>query len=170
MTDNHKNNNDNLFVPAILAMLFVLAAAAAVWVTQVRPSTAEQLVVVSTAVDTTPAEKAANLAPTAPAEVEAASAQPAKGDPAAGQALFASCAACHGPTGEGIPGLGKDLTNSEFVSGKTDGELISFIKVGRDPSDPLNTTGIAMPPKGGNPALSDEDLFNIVAYLRSIHK
>ena len=160
MTDNHKNNNDNLFVPAILAMLFVLAAAAAVWATQVRPST----------VDTTPAEQAANLAPTAPAEVEAVSAQPSKGDPATGQVLFASCAACHGPIGEGIPGLGKDLTRSEFVSGKTDGELISFIKVGRDPSDPLNTTGIAMPPKGGNPALSDEDLFNILAYVRSIQK
>src|SRR6185503_3672777 len=98
----------------------------------------------------------ANLAPTAPAEVEAVSAQPSKGDPGAGQTLFASCAACHGPTGGGIPGLGKDLTSSEFVSGKTDDELISFIKVGRDPSDPLNTTGIAMPPKGGNPALSDE--------------
>ena len=33
------------------------------------------------------------------------------------------------------------MTSSEFIAGKTDDELIEFIKVGRDPSDPLNTTG-----------------------------
>jgi hypothetical protein len=26
-----------------------------------------------------------------------------------------------------------------------------------------------MPPKGGNPALSDEDLIDIIAYIRTIH-
>lgn len=105
------------------------------------------------------------------AEAEKAPAQASAGDPATGQTLFTStCSACHGPTGEGVPGLGKDMTTSEFIAGKTDTDLISFIKVGRDPSDPLNTTGVAMPAKGGNPALSDEDLQHIVAYIRSIHK
>ncbi|GIK41763.1 MAG: hypothetical protein BroJett011_55960 [Chloroflexota bacterium] len=100
-----------------------------------------------------------------------APAQAAVGDPAVGQKLFAStCSACHGPAGEGLPGLGKDMTTSEFIAGKSDDELVAFIKVGRDPSDPLNTTGVAMPPKGGNPALSDEDLYHLVAYMRSIHK
>lgn len=47
-------------------------------------------------------------------------------------------------------------------------ELVEFIKVGRSASAPSNTTGIAMPPKGGNLALSDQDLFNIVAYLRAL--
>jgi len=42
--------------------------------------------------------------------------------------------------------------------------------VGRDPSDPLNTTGIGMPSKGGNPSLSDEDLQDVVSYIRSIQK
>ena len=94
-----------------------------------------------------------------------------KGDPAVGEKSFASiCAACHGPTGKGIQGLGKDMTTSEFIAGKTDDELVAFIKVGRDPSDPLNTTGVAMPPKGGNPAFNDDDLYNIVAYIRTIHK
>ena len=93
------------------------------------------------------------------------------GDPVAGQALFiTSCAACHGIAGEGLPGLGKDMTTSEFIASKTDAELVEFIKVGRDPSDPLNTTGVVMPPKGGNSSLSDEDLYNIVAYLRTIQK
>jgi disulfide bond formation protein DsbB len=98
------------------------------------------------------------------------SAAPA-GDPAVGKELFAgTCSACHGPTGEGVPGLGKDMTTSEFIAGKTDAELIAFIKQGRDPSDPLNTTGVAMPPKGGNPALSDQDLTNIVAFIRTLQK
>ncbi len=95
----------------------------------------------------------------------------AKGDPVVGQKLFTgTCIACHGPAGEGMPGLGKDMTRSEFIAGKSDDALLAFIKVGRDPSDPLNTTGVAMPPKGGNPALNDEDLQHIIAYIRSIHK
>ncbi len=93
------------------------------------------------------------------------------GDSAKGQQLFqTSCSACHGPEGKGVPGLGKDMTGSEFIAGKSDAELIEFIKQGRDPSDPLNSTGVAMPPKGGNPSLSDEDLQNIVAYIRAIHQ
>jgi mono/diheme cytochrome c family protein len=103
-------------------------------------------------------------------QTEQAPAQAPQGDPAIGKELFTSCAACHGPTGEGVPGLGKDMTSSEFIAEKTDQELIEFIKQGRDPGDPLNTTGVAMPPKGGNPALTDEDLQNIVAYIRSLQK
>jgi disulfide bond formation protein DsbB len=93
------------------------------------------------------------------------------GDPAAGKEKFGvTCVACHGPAGEGVPGLGKDMTTSEFIAGKTDTELVEFIKVGRDPSDPLNTTGVAMPPKGGNPALNDQDLYNLVAFIRILQK
>jgi disulfide bond formation protein DsbB len=93
------------------------------------------------------------------------------GDAGKGKTKFdATCVACHGPTGEGVPGLGKDLTASEFTAGLPDAELAYFLAVGRGPDDPLNTTGIAMLPKGGNPALTDQDLVDIVAYLRSIHK
>lgn len=87
-----------------------------------------------------------------------------------GQQLFvSSCTTCHGPAGEGMTGLGKPLTTSTFIAGLSDAELLAFIKNGRPVDDPLNTTGIAMPPKGGNPALTDEQLQAIVAYLRSIH-
>lgn len=93
------------------------------------------------------------------------------GDVTAGKDKFrATCSACHGPDGEGVIGLGKDMTSSEFIAGQTNTELIEFIKVGRDPSHPLNTTGVAMPPKGGNPSLNDQDLADIVAFIRSIHE
>ena len=51
---------------------------------------------------------------------------------------------------------------------QSDPELIEFIKVGRQPDHPLNTTGVAMPPKGGSPALSDSDIVDIVAYIRTL--
>lgn len=91
------------------------------------------------------------------------------GDAAAGAAVFAAtCSACHGQDAKGLPNLGKDLTTSQFAIGLTDQELVDFLKVGRGADDPANTTGVAMPPKGGNPALSDEDLANVVAHLREL--
>jgi mono/diheme cytochrome c family protein len=105
------------------------------------------------------------------AEQPAAEAQAATGDATQGKQLFvATCSACHGPNGEGVQGLGKDMQHSEFIAGLTDAELVAFIKKGRPSSDPKNDTGIDMPPKGGNPALNDQQLLDIVAYIRSIHQ
>lgn len=93
------------------------------------------------------------------------------GDPVVGQTLFsATCAACHGPSGQGLTGIGKNLVTSEFVAAQSDHELIEFIRVGRSNKDPLNTTGVTMPARGGNAALSDKDLYDIVAYIRTIHE
>jgi disulfide bond formation protein DsbB len=97
--------------------------------------------------------------------------QAAVGDAEKGKAIFTTtCVACHGPAGEGVQGLGKDMTTSEFIAGLSDADLLAFIKRGRDTSDPLSTTGVAMPPKGGNPALTDEQLLDVVAFIRSIQK
>jgi mono/diheme cytochrome c family protein len=94
----------------------------------------------------------------------------AAGDPVAGEALYnTNCASCHAPDGTGVPGLGKDLTTGEFIAAHSDEELVDFIKVGRGPTDPDNTTGIAMPPKGGNPALTDDQIRDIVAWIRTVH-
>jgi disulfide bond formation protein DsbB len=88
---------------------------------------------------------------------------------AIGRDLFvASCSACHGPNGEGMEGLGKPFTTSEFVKNSTDKEVITMIKMGRPVWDAANTTGVDMPPKGGNPAISDDDLNEIITYIRSI--
>jgi disulfide bond formation protein DsbB len=155
--DNSQNDRPNLYIPSVVGLLLVLVAAAIVWVGQLRPSAAE-----------TPAAEEPAVA--APAQTEPAPAQVSLGDASKGQTLFTSCTACHGPDAKGLPNLGKDLTTSQFVGEKSDDELVSFLKVGRSASDPLNTTGVDMPPKGGNPALSDDDLLNIVAYLRTIHQ
>ncbi len=86
-----------------------------------------------------------------------------------GRALFyATCSTCHGPNGRGQPGLGKDLVASEFSRSFADAEFHTFIRAGRPASDPLNTTGIAMPPSGGNPNLVDTQVDDIVAYVRAL--
>ena len=98
-----------------------------------------------------------------------ASAPPLTGDATAGKTKFESvCAACHGVDAKGLPGLGKNLVTSEFAKGKTDAELVAFIKAGRPVGDPLNTTGVEMPPKGGNSSFTDQDLYDIVAYIRQL--
>lgn len=88
-----------------------------------------------------------------------------------GKAKFGTlCATCHGLLGTGMTDLGKDLTRSEFVRDKNDDELLEFIKVGRLPGDPLSAGKAAMPPKGGDPSLTDDQMRDIIAYVRSIQK
>jgi mono/diheme cytochrome c family protein len=93
------------------------------------------------------------------------------GDAVAGEGKFQStCSACHGPDAKGLPSLGKDLTISEFFKGSTDTELLAFVKTGRPSGDPANTTGVDMPPKGGNPALTDQDLADIIAFIHTLEE
>jgi len=110
------------------------------------------------------------------APTAAAAAQPTpkvlpKGNVKRGRELFRrTCAACHGMRGQGIPGQGKDMRVSEFIAGLDDAGLLAFVKRGRLPTDPRNTTGKLMPPKGGNPMFTDQDLMDIIAYVRVIQK
>ncbi|MBX3385035.1 MAG: c-type cytochrome [Phycisphaeraceae bacterium] len=88
---------------------------------------------------------------------------------ASGDRLFHSaCIACHGKGGVGVTGNGKAMVNNTFIQGLDDDALLDFIKKGRTPTDPASTTGIQMPPKGGNPAISDDDILDIIAYLRTL--
>jgi disulfide bond formation protein DsbB len=92
------------------------------------------------------------------------------GDPVKGQVAFEStCISCHGNDGQGLPGSGKNLVKkSDWMKKQDDAALLAFVKTGRPTTDPLNTTQVDMPPRGGNPALTDEDLTNIIAYVRSL--
>ncbi|HRF94903.1 MAG TPA: cytochrome c, partial [Aggregatilineales bacterium] len=85
-----------------------------------------------------------------------------------GQELFTTCAACHGANGLGVPNLGKSLVGTEFIHSLTDDELVQFITTGRPIWDAANTTGVDMPPKGGNPMLTSDDILAIVSYIRSL--
>ena len=86
-----------------------------------------------------------------------------------GRAMFyATCSTCHAANGRGMTGLGKDLVASVYARTLPDADFHAFIRKGRDASDPLNTTGIAMPPSGGNPNLSDAQVDDVVAYVRAL--
>ncbi len=114
-----------------------------------------------------PAEAPAPAEPTTPAPAPVEPATPVTA--LDGKALFSvTCPACHGLDAKGLPGLGKDMTTSEFIASRSDAELVEFIKRGRAFNDPLNTTGVPMPPMGANPALSDADLLAIVEFIRSL--
>jgi mono/diheme cytochrome c family protein len=130
------------------------------------PVTATGLVTTGIATATTTTATTNTVTTTAPVASGAQSKAAAKG-----KAIFATtCAACHGPNGEGVKGLGKDMTTSEFIASLSDQDLLTFIKQGRAPGDPLNTTGVMMPPKGGNPTLDDAKIIEIIAFVRAIQK
>jgi mono/diheme cytochrome c family protein len=79
-----------------------------------------------------------------------------------------SCSGCHGQNFEGVTGLGPALADTGFIRDHTDDDLIDFIKEGRSMDDSDNETGIAMPPYGGNPRLNEDDLVDIVLFLRTL--
>ena len=85
----------------------------------------------------------------------------------AGKQVFRRyCASCHGTTAEGGSGsdlipAAPDLTDSEWKHGSTDGEIFYVTKNGVPPE--LN-----MEPWGDR--IKDEDIWNIVNYLRSLAK
>ncbi len=79
-----------------------------------------------------------------------------------------SCSSCHGENFEGVKNLGPALTDSSFIQIHTDDELGDFIKEGRARDAQDNETGLAMPPSGGNPRLTDDDLSDIVLFLRAL--
>jgi mono/diheme cytochrome c family protein len=108
---------------------------------------------------------------TSSTEEDASATASVPGDAAHGKQVFTTtCSTCHGTEGTGVKGLGKDLVDSEFVEKSSDAELVKMVLHGRPLDDPLNTTKIAMPPRGGNPALSDQDVRDAVAYVRTINK
>ena len=79
-----------------------------------------------------------------------------------------SCTACHGKDYTGVSGLGTSFVDNAYIQDHTDAEVVAFIKEGRLNDAPDNVTGIAMPPYGGNPRLTDDDLAAIAAFLRTL--
>jgi len=86
------------------------------------------------------------------------------------QMYLATCATCHGTGGQGMPHQGVSLRDSKFVATAKDDTLLEFLQKGRPAGDPQNHSGVAMPPRGGNTALSDAHLRDVIAYLRTVQK
>jgi cytochrome c5 len=80
-----------------------------------------------------------------------------------GEAIYKqTCIACHGANGQGsVPGAA-NFTDSKGVLSKSDTVLLEHIIKGyQSPGSPM-----AMPPRGGNPKLTDDDLKKTLAYIR----
>lgn len=76
------------------------------------------------------------------------------------------CATCHGPEGKGVPNLGANLTDDEWVhiDGSYQG-IIDNIQTGV--SAEKSTSGTPMPPKGGS-AITEEQVKAVAAYVWSL--
>ena len=55
----------------------------------------------------------------------------------------------------------------ESIANLSDEGLVAFIIAGRSIDHPDNITGVAMLPRVGNPLLSNQDIANIVAYIKA---
>jgi mono/diheme cytochrome c family protein len=89
------------------------------------------------------------------------------GDPVKGATLYAqNCATCHGASLEG--GIGAVLNPIDKLPGIPNSldpnTLIDLITNGRTPQ-PGDPKQIAMPAKGGNAALTDQDVKDLAAYI-----
>ncbi len=84
------------------------------------------------------------------------------GDPVRGATVYSqTCIACHGADGKGtIPGI-PDFTSAKGRLTKTDDILLTNIIMGYQSEGAL----MAMPPKGGNPDFTDQDMADVLAYL-----
>ena len=75
-----------------------------------------------------------------------------------------TCIACHAGDGKGaFPGT-PDFTSSDGVLSKSDSVLMDHIINGfQSEGSPM-----AMPPKGGNPNLSETDVSNVLGHIRKV--
>ncbi len=76
------------------------------------------------------------------------------------------CAICHGETGNGKTDLAKDMelklddwTDPKTLAAQSDGDLFNVIRNGKD----------KMPPEGAGRA-KDDEVWNLVIYIRSLSK
>jgi len=78
------------------------------------------------------------------------------------------CSSCHGPAGAGIPSLGADLTDSEWLH--SDGSYDGVSKtVMEGVTAQASSSGVPMPAKGGT-NISDDDVKAVSAYVWTLSK
>ena len=86
-----------------------------------------------------------------------------------GETLFKGaglCSACHGQDAKGIPNLGANLVDAQWVHSKGSyDEIVKQITSGV--AADKSTTGVVMPPKGGT-SITDAQVKAIAAYVWSL--
>jgi len=86
------------------------------------------------------------------------------------QLFMQNCSTCHGADATGMPRQGANLRDSIFIAKRSNAQLVSFLRVGRNPGHRDSVLGLTMPPRGGNDSLDDDELADIVAYLRLLKR
>ena len=91
--------------------------------------------------------------------------RPPKLDAERGQASYlAQCAACHQPTGQGLPGAFPPLAGSDWLKGKKPSQVAEVVLKGLH--GPVVVNGVTynnvMPPQSG---INDADIAAIVTYV-----
>ena len=88
-----------------------------------------------------------------------------------GKAIYGGagiCSTCHGPAGAGIPSLGANLTDSEWLH--SDGSYDGVTKtVMEGVTTQASSSGVPMPAKGGT-NISDDDVKAVGAYVWTLSK
>jgi cytochrome c oxidase cbb3-type subunit 3 len=93
---------------------------------------------------------------------------PAKGDPQIGGVLFHQiCSTCHGLHGDGYEsgGTGTAIGKAGFLNKATDGFIRHTIKEGRSNTRMQGLSGV-----GGLANLSDQEVNDIIVYMRTLAK
>lgn len=73
------------------------------------------------------------------------------------------CMSCHGPNGEGIPNLGANLTDDEWLH--VDGSYESIVQnINDGVTAQQSSSGVPMPAKGGT-AITDDQVAAVAAYV-----
>ncbi len=125
--------------------------------------------------DAAPAQVVAAEADTDMAETEAMPQELPEGVTAAmveeGEGIYNGagiCMSCHGATGEGIPNLGANLTDDEWLH--TDGSYESIVEnIMTGVTSQESSSGVPMPAKGGA-AITDDQVKAVAAYVWTLSK
>ncbi|MDH4043301.1 MAG: c-type cytochrome [Gemmatimonadota bacterium] len=76
------------------------------------------------------------------------------------------CMTCHGQDAKGVPGLGVNLTDQEWLH--SDGSYEAIVnQIMKGVTATESKTGVAMPAKGGS-AITDEQVKAVAAYVYSL--
>jgi mono/diheme cytochrome c family protein len=109
------------------------------------------------------------------AQAQQAACPPAEVTPQAikqGEAIFQGpglCSACHGPDAKGLPNMGANLTDQQWLHSKgTYDDIVKQITTWVSAKE--STSGTVMPPKGGG-GITDDQVKAVAAYVWSLsHK